>query len=324
MTDFYSLLQVSPNASTDVIKAAYRSLVKIYEKDESKLKQLNEARLLFQEDTRKEYDKKRTDYNKKTIGNYRVISQIAEGGFGRTYLAEHSILKTPVCLKQAYNISHEDELILHEEAKSIWDLRHFGIPSIRDLTRLDDGSLVLVMSYVPGLTLTQLVEKTGRVEPEHMAWITERILNILKYLHYHGVVHGDVKPQNVIVQPETHSVVLVDYGLSIIRPSKNSDSKGYTPHFSAPEQEKGGSPLVPETDLYSLGVTMIYGLGGNINTKQVPVDTPDNLCAFIKKLIKRDVFSRPSWQNEDMQATFQEVRLKDFGRKFSGMKPLKV
>jgi serine/threonine-protein kinase len=324
MIDYYSLLEVSPNASEEVIKAAYRSLVKTYADNESKTKKLNEARILFDKNDRAKYDKQRTDYNKKSIGNYKVISEIAEGGFGRTYLAEHSLLKTPVCLKQAYNVSHEDELILYEEAKAIWDLRHYGIPNIRDLTRLDDGSLILVMSYVPGPTLTQIIDKMGGLEGEHVAWISERILNILKYLHFNGVVHGDVKPQNIIVQPETHGVVLVDYGLSLIRPSAKSDSKGYTPHFAAPEQVKGGSPIIPETDLYSLGMTMIYALGGNIETKQVPKDTPDNLCAFIKSLIKFEVLSRPNWEKRDLHADFQEIRTKDFGRKYSGMKPLKV
>src|SRR5205814_52672 len=100
-------------------------------------------------------------------------------------------------------------------------------------------------------------------DPEHVAWITERILNILKYLHMHGVVHGDLKPNNVIIQTESHTVTLVDYGLSAARPTSATQVKGYTPHFAAPEQIAGGS-LLPETDLFGLGMTLVFALGGDV------------------------------------------------------------
>jgi serine/threonine-protein kinase len=255
------------------------------------------------------------------IGNYRILKQIAEGGFGRTYLAEHTILGTPVCIKHALHVTPEDQLLLAEEAKIIWDLRHYGIPSMRDVVKLPDDSIALVMSYISGPTLAQLIEKHESIDPEHVAWITERCINVLKYLHYHGVVHGDVKPQNIIVKDEDHTAVLVDYGLSAIRPAKNSENKGYTPLFAPPEQ-MNGSPLLPESDFYSLGVTMIYALGGDVERRKVPAHTPDPLCAFIRRLVVHDVLSRPNWRKENLQESFQTVREKSFGRKTSGMKPL--
>lgn len=257
----------------------------------------------------------------KTVGNYRLLNLIAEGGFGRTYLAEQILLGTKVCIKHAINVSVDDEKILLEEAKSIWDLRHFGIPNIRDIIKLDDGSLAIVMSYIPGPTLGEIIDKHQKLDPEHVAWITERCINILKYLHYHGVVHGDIKPANIIVQGDNHSVVLVDYGLSITRPSKNSSSKGYTPLFASPEQISG-TPLLPESDFYGLGVTMIHALGGDVERRKVPNHTPDDMCKFIKSLISNDILSRPNWTKENLQESFKVVREKSFGRKMSGMKPL--
>jgi serine/threonine-protein kinase len=261
----------------------------------------------------------------KTIGNYRILEQLAEGGFGTTYKAEHLISRCPVCIKHAHQISDADEKLLLAEAKTCWDLRHWGIPAMRDIIRFPDDSLGLVMSYVPGPTLGQLVEdkyKNG-VEPEHVAWITERILNILKYLHLHGVVHGDVKPQNIIIQPEEHTVVLVDYGLSAVKPKRTDGAKGYTPLFAAPEQQKGGV-LLPEADFYGLGMTMIFALGGDIELVKVPGTTPDGLVGLIKRFIKREVLSRPNWDEEDLCDTIKEVRENDFGRTMSGMKPLNV
>lgn len=257
----------------------------------------------------------------KVIGNYRILSLIAEGGFGRTYVAERILLGTKVCIKHAINISREDELLLLEEAKAIEDLRHFAIPALKDVIKLDDGGLALVMSYIPGPTLQQLIEKHNHLDPEHVAWITERCINALKYLHYHGVVHGDIKPANIIVQGENHSCVLVDYGLSVIRPGKGSSSKGYTPLYASPEQIDG-SPLLPESDFYGLGVTMIGALGGDVERRKVPSHTPDAMCKFIKKLVSPNVLDRPNWRSENLQESFQTVREKSFGRRTSGMKPL--
>src|SRR4051812_35327732 len=113
----------------------------------------------------------------KKVGNFHIVRQIAEGGFGVTYYGEHVLTKAPVCIKHALNISPEDEKLLLEEAKIIWDLRHHGIPAVRDVLRLGDGSVCLVMSYIPGPTLEQLVEYNTRIAPESVAWITERSLN---------------------------------------------------------------------------------------------------------------------------------------------------
>lgn len=325
MTDFYKVLEVDPKASTEVIEAAYRALAKKNQDDENRLKKLNAAKsVLFDQKKRKKYDNQEEPETGKVVGGYRIVEKIAEGGFGTTYKAVHVMTGCPVCIKHAATISASDEALLMEEAKSCWDLRHWGIPSMRDILKMPDKSLALVMSYVPGPTLAQIVEKHPEgIEPEHVAWITERILNILKYLHFHGVVHGDVKPQNIIVQPESHTVTLVDYGLSAVRPSGKTGAKGYTPFFASPEQKAGKTPI-PETDLYGLGMSIIFALGGDVEFIKVPGSTPDGLCAFIKKLIKQEPLARPNWQKEDLCETIQEIRERDFGRKASGMKPLRM
>jgi serine/threonine protein kinase len=318
MNDFYRVLEVTPKAHPEVITAAYRALSKISNEKTQVI--LNAAYEVIGDNAKRhEYDKKRENKDK-IIGNYRIIKEIAEGGFGRTYLAEHKTLGTKVCIKHALHVSAQDTEFLMEEAKAMWDLRHFAIPNMRDVVTLDDGSIVLVMSYIEGPTLAQVIEKAHNLDPEHVAWISERCINGLRYLHYHGVVHGDVKPQNIIVQPNTHQAVLVDYGLSLVKPTKNTVNKGHTPFYASPEQERGET-LIPESDFYSLGMTMIYALGGDVTARRVPSHTPDAMCAFIKRLLVRDALSRPNWQKEDLQESFQIVREKSFGRKTSGMKP---
>ncbi|MCG2718317.1 MAG: protein kinase [Nanoarchaeota archaeon] len=323
----YSLLEVSPRARPSVIKAAYNTLMKEYHPDiqsgnDRIAKELNKAKqILLDKKKRKKYDKDIENLEGVIIGNYRVDELIAEGGFGKTYKGEHIVVGEPVCIKHAHYVSPQDEEILLDEAKSIWDLRHFGIPTMRDMVKMDDDSLALVMSYVPGPTLEQIVENVGGLDPEHVAWLTERALNVLKYLHFNGVVHGDVKPQNIIIQPENHTVVLVDYGLSLVRPSYNSESIGYTPLYASPEQEKGFT-LLPESDFYSLGMTMIYALGGDVIKRKVPKATPDSMCDFIKEMLVYDILSRPNWQKGDLCQIIQKIRKKEFGRTRSGMKPI--
>jgi len=333
ITNFYDVLEVSPRASAEVIQAAYRTLMKRFHPDvggNARTAQLlNEAYETLSDSTKRtRYDREKNALPGKIVGNFRVLERIAEGGFGTTYRGEHTLVKELVCIKHCLNISPQDEEILIQEAQAIWDLRHFAIPAVRDVLRLSDGSLALVMSYVSGPTLQQLVEKMktdrDKLDAETVAWITERILNALMYLHMNGVVHGDIKPANVIIQPKDHMVVLVDYGLSMVKPSRGSNSKGYTPLFAPPE-ELAGKPLLPESDFYSLGMTMIYALSGdirNVSGKQVPENTPEVMCDFIRQLIARDVLARPNWEKENVFEAFQKVRLKAFGRARSGLKPI--
>jgi serine/threonine protein kinase len=330
MADYYTTLEVHPRASHEVIKAAYLSLAKQHHENQPLMKRLNAAfEVLNDPKRRAEYDKGAGKVKGKTVGPYRILSQIAEGGFGTTYKGEHILTGAPVCIKHALRVSPQDEELLLEEAKTIWDLRHHGIPAMRDVIRMEDGSMSLVLSYIPGPTLAQIVEEHGDLDPEHVCWIAARCLNILQYLHERHVIHGDVKPQNIIIPPDeknpkvaSHLISLVDYGLSIIKPKADTSNKGFTPYFAAPEQVNGGT-ILPETDFYGLGMTMIFALGGDIGSKRVPEHTPDSVCRFIKKLIIHDVLSRPT-DAETLQDALREVRRNAFGRSESGMKPLKV
>jgi len=330
--DYYSILEVNPRARQEVIDAAYKALMVQFHPDTGnsvegrRAKELNEAHdILSDPRKRKDYDESREPKAKgRQIGSYRLIEQIAEGGFGRTYKAEHVGLREMVCIKDCFNISPQDTQILINECKATWDLRHYAIPAMRDLIQTDDGRVLLVMSYIPGPTLEQLIKKMGVIDAEHVSWISERIMNACMYLHRNGVVHGDIKPQNVIVQPDKHMAVLVDYGLSMVNPTSKDGSKGYTPFFASPEAIEG-KPLIPESDYYSLGMTMIFALSGKVEyveRKLVPGDVPDELCVFIKRMIAKSVDNRPQYLKEDIVDTFVGVRENVFGRRRSNLKPL--
>lgn len=325
MFDPYKVLEVSNRASSLVIKAAYHALIKKAHPDnggtEALTKDIIAAYAILSDDIRrKEFDKTSQDRTGTIIGNYRITEAIAEGGFGQTYKAEHILTKDIACVKHCSMVSPAHDAILIEETKAIWDLRHYALPVMRDLCRLEDNSLALVMSYIPGFTLEHIVEHAGRIDPETVAWITERLLNGLLYLHHHGVIHGDIKPQNIIIQPKNHSVVLVDFGLAMVKPSESAKSQGYTPIFASPEQISG-KVLLPASDYYSLGMVMIYALNGGkrMDSKQVPSIVPDIMADFIHKITKKDVLSRPQ---SDLFDEFVKVRYNSFGRTRSGMKDI--
>ncbi len=338
----FDVLEISPAASEEVIRAAHKALMAKYHPDrtgnDERCQQIGEAfNVLSDAKARARYEKEFRNLGGEVVGEYRIVSKIAEGGFGETYKAEHVTIGEPVCIKHCHNLDSFDESILIEEAKIMWDLRHYSVPAIRGMLRMPDRKLALVMSYVPGPTLAQIIEKVfeksmPRSEHlewmEHVAWITERVLNALRYIHYQGVVHGDLKPHNVVVEPDKHLASIVDFGLARIKPKSKSGSKGYTEFFSAPEVVDGKTPT-PESDFYSLGMTMIYALSGDAEhllRKEVPAHTPEPLRRFIRRLIVRDPASRPRWpaapNTHDLWDEFLEVRRESFGKSRSNLKPI--
>jgi serine/threonine protein kinase len=142
------------------------------------------------------------------------------------------------------------------------------------------------------------------------------------------VIHGDLKPSNLIVQEESHQVVMVDFGLALRNPKRGTSSIGYTKVFSPPEQLEADKPLLPESDLYSLGMTMLYALSGKleiVKQRRIPADTPKPMAKFIERLVAQDVVDRPYWgkNREDLVDTFREVRLQCFGTLSSSMEPVR-
>jgi len=225
-------------------------------------------------------------------GNYKILKVIGEGGFGRTYLAEHNILQKKVVIKQSLFKSKVAQKIILNEASLLWDVNHWALPTVKDVILNEDDDVLMVMSFIEGDELFGHVKKNGPVDIETACWITQRILSALYYLHFAGIVHRDVKPANIIVNFDKHIASLVDFGLSKLQPDGNPDPGGYTPYFGSPEQVEGKSPI-PESDIYSLGMTFIYMIGGDIKTKSLP-DIPDLLKDFIYSLVIENPLKRPN------------------------------
>ena len=326
--NYYNVLQVQPNAEKEVLDSASATLLRKYESQPDKVSDLFEAyNVLSDSDLRKKFDEELRERETKNIGPYKIVKKLAEGGFGAVYVAKHSLLDELTVIKHALKISGYDTELLKKEARAIWDLRHHAIPAMRDFIILPDGSCCLVMSYIPGPTLQHVIDryrkKKKEIDPENVCWIIERILDALRYIHYHGVVHGDIKPLNIIVQPELHTCYVVDFGLASIRPDRETRPEGYTPMFAPPEINQE-APLLPESDLYCLGLVALYAFGGDPINKRIPAHIPIPVRDFIEKLLIYDIRNRPSWSEVDLVNEFREIRQKAFGRSQTNFKKLEI
>lgn len=257
-----------------------------------------------------------------TIGNYRIIKEIGvdkngvpKGGFGRIYQAEHIILEEKACLKQNKYATPEDVALLQNEAKILWKLyENHSIPSVKDFFMINHNNGVMVISYIEGNTLEQIIEQNSRLHPEDVCWITERLLGALYYCHCNGVIHADIKPQNIFIEPDKRDIKVIDFGLSAFKPGSNSRALGYTPRYAAPEITQG-KPPIPETDLYGVGMVMLYALGGDIEKKDFPIDTPKEITEFCSQFLRYDPIERPHWEKKDLLKELSDLRYAVFGRR---------
>tara|TARA_Y100000310_G_scaffold265423_1_gene276457 strand:- start:205 stop:1002 length:798 start_codon:yes stop_codon:yes gene_type:complete len=250
-----------------------------------------------------------------SIGNYKIKKQIGEGGFGRVYEAEHKILKEKACIKQNIRGDPEEAALLMYEAKLLWNLDEYhSIPAVKDFFQLDEDSAVIIMKHIEGKTLEELVESKGALHPEDASWIGERLLGALYYAHSHGVIHTDVKPENVFVEPKKRDIKLIDFGMASFKPTSKTRPIGYSPKYAAPELVRG-QPPIPETDLYGAGIVMLRALGGDVAKKSFRSDTPEEIVEFCNKLLLYDPRERPNWHSENLIESLSDIRQKVFGRR---------
>ena len=252
-----------------------------------------------------------------SIGRYHIIEQLGEGGMATVYKAYDTRLETDVAVKfiLPQKLSGENsEIVLNRfknEAQKTAGLDHPNIIPVIDYGEYE-GTPYLVMKYMPGGTLKQLLadrlkKRDGPFPYQQAAALLAPIARALELAHQNGIIHRDVKPSNILLT-KTEQPMLTDFGVAkIVNPEKTLDRTSLgvgigTPEYMAPEQWEG-KEIDGRADIYALGIVFYEMITG-----RVPF-TADTVPAIAAKVL-RDPLPRPRQFCKDIPYTVEKVLFK--------------
>jgi eukaryotic-like serine/threonine-protein kinase len=199
---------------------------------------------------------------------YRLEEQQGSGGMAMVYRAHDLMLERTVAIKLLradFSSDPDFRERFRQEAKAAANLSHPNIVTVHDFG-LDEGRLFIVMEYVPGTDLKTILKQRGRFSLDETIALMVQACAGIGYAHRAGLVHCDIKPQNMLVTPDQRLKV-VDFGiaraLASISPDERTDVVWGSPQYFSPEQAAGGAPS-PASDVYSLGTVMYEMLTGQL------------------------------------------------------------
>jgi tRNA A-37 threonylcarbamoyl transferase component Bud32 len=207
------------------------------------------------------------------MGRYKITRKIGQGGMGAVFEATHTLIGKPVAVKVLLDKYARRESIvarLEQEARLASATRHEHIIDINDFGTTEDGRTFVVMEYLEGESLAECLHREGTLGEQRILRIAQQIASALGAAHGKGIVHRDVKPENVFLlkRKDGDFVKVVDFGISkSLRASDASREEEQirltqtgmvlgTPLYMSPEQARGDDDLDQRIDVYALGVIM--------------------------------------------------------------------
>jgi serine/threonine protein kinase len=266
-----------------------------------------------------------------TIGKYKVLERVGAGGMGSVYLCEHKFMRRRVAVKVLPMAKAEDSSALerfYREARAVAALDHPNIVRAYDIDQ-DDKLHFLVMEYVDGANLQEIVKRFGPMDPTRAAHYMRQAAAGLQHAHQTaGLIHRDIKPGNVLVDRQG-VVKVLDMGLArFFHDEEDVLTKKYdenvlgTADYLAPEQALDSHNVDIRADIYSLGATFYFCLTGNTpftegtvaqkliwhQTRQPKkihlfrTDVPEGLAGVIERMMAKDPGQRYQTPGEVMEA----------------------
>jgi len=255
-------------------------------------------------------------------GRYRIIRKLGEGGMGSVFEGKHELIGRRVAIKTLHaHFAQNPELVerFHREANAATLVGNEHIIEVTDFGVFDDGSPYIVMEYLEGVELGALLEREGSLPIARLVHIITQICDALSAAHARGLVHRDMKPENVFLirrGQDPDFVKVLDFGISKMR-TQGDDFKGGltrtgmalgTPYYMPPEQAQGVRDIDQRADVYAVGVIMYRALGGRLPfdaetypaliikimtetpppLRQLRADVPEALDRHVLKAMARD------------------------------------
>jgi eukaryotic-like serine/threonine-protein kinase len=256
-------------------------------------------------------------------GRYRLVEQLGRGGMGVVYRARDEVLGREVAVKElrTFNDASSQELgdlrlRMQREARAAARIRHHGVVAVHDVIE-HDGRPVIVMELVDGPSLDDVLRQRGSLDPHEAAAIGAAVADALGAAHAAGVLHRDVKPGNILLEPGGR-VVLTDFGIATMDDPGDGTPSNLTSSgqlvgsldFLAPERAQGQRPG-PASDVWSLGAMLFAAVEGTPPFRRTstwsaisaivsdPVPAPHRagpLAPVLHELMTKDPHARPDAQ----------------------------
>ncbi|HEX9367220.1 MAG TPA: serine/threonine-protein kinase [Vicinamibacterales bacterium] len=233
------------------------------------------------------------------LGKYKIGAPLGSGGFGTVYLAHDTWIDKKVAIK----VPHRQNLDFGELLREPRLLASVNHPNIVAITTAEkqDGVFFIVMEYVPGETLENIIGTRGALDLTRALDFTCQICNAVDHAHRQGVIHRDLRPANVLVG-EHDMLKVADFGTSrFLEIAAHGTTVIGSPPYMAPEQFHGKAVFA--SDLYSLGVTMYQMLTGVL-----PYETP--APSDLDKLMSGELVSPPRLKNAAIPKAISDIVMK--------------
>lgn len=341
--DIFGIVEGEKKIIVNAVKGTYRRISKIvhpdrYNSDVNKREMADEAFKRLNEfyegaqdkidngtygECLNEEDAKDSGFIIKTLKReYIISSTLAEGDLSTVYggdcaggddFAGKIAVKVFEDVEDSDLAQNEVKVLKLFQAEPSNQSKH--LPVFLDRFKTTDDQQGTILRYIDGYDLYSVREKyKNGIDRKHMVWMLNRGLSALGYVHSKGVTHNNIEPGHFMVRPKDHNAWIIDWCYASINSNRNSDGfKIYNDDFSAPEV-KDKKPPLPAADLYSLGKCMIFILGGDIKTNEMPDIVEDKLQRFIKFFVRESPLQRAqdAWE---MHEKLNELVIELWGQK---------